>query len=83
MHVDVTPREILLSDSRSQYVIESNMVTSTNGEQVCQLSAFNVKDKFENTPLSEDLKIDVFVEAMSSLIKQGIKIEIVYPSQLS
>jgi hypothetical protein len=79
MHVDITSQEILCCDTTSQYVIESKQLKSEQGEYL-QLVAYGVKDKFSEKQLTEDEKIDVFVEAMSALLKEGKKIQIIYPS---
>lgn len=79
MHIDITSQEILCSDSKSQYVIESKQMNGEQGE-FFQVVANNVKDKFSEKDLSEDERIDVFVEAMSALLRSGKKIQIIYPS---
>jgi len=80
MHVDITSTEIHYSDLNSQYVIESNQVKNNNGDLCHQVIALNVKSKHTEQELSVDEKIDVFVEAMSALLKSGNKIEIIYPN---
>ncbi|MFP5471167.1 MAG: hypothetical protein ACLGGV_06190 [Bacteroidia bacterium] len=79
MHVDITSQEILCCDSKSQYVIESKQLNGEQGDYL-QVVAYSVKDKFSEKNLTEEEKIDVFVEAMSTLLREGKKVQIIYPS---
>jgi hypothetical protein len=80
MHIDITSTEIHCSNLKSQYIIESTQVKDNNGDLCHQVVALNVKSKHIEQELSVDEKIDVFVEAVSALLKSGNKIEIIYPN---
>lgn len=76
MYVDVTTTEILCSDSVTQYSIKTDLIKTNDGE-CFRVNASDVKDKFSETSLTEEQKIDVFVEAVSALLKNGKKIQII------